>query len=128
MIFFNIPINKNKLNESLTFYAQTINFKKVSDETYYLTNEQYPNVGLGLMLEKNRAQTERGFLSFQIEKNLPTFCHTLRKLGIDVDMVSDMLGNYFVARFNDPSGNLIQISCDTLADDLGTEFEVSTID
>jgi predicted enzyme related to lactoylglutathione lyase len=127
-IFFNIPTNKNKLEESLTFYAQTINFKKVSDESYYLINDEYPNVGLGLMLEKNRAQSERGFLSFHIEKNLPTLCSTIKNLGIDIDIVTDMLGDFFVARFNDPSGNLIQISCDSLADDSGTKFEVSMID
>jgi predicted enzyme related to lactoylglutathione lyase len=126
-IFFSIPITKLKYQECIDFYSKNFGFKRKSEDDFYLTNEEYPGIGLGFIYEKNH-KSENCYLFFEIEKNLPSLFQKIKSNGHDIDIIENISTEGYTARVNDPSGNLVQIYCSSIFDEFGSSFEVLKFD
>lgn len=126
MMYFNIPIQKSKLLDSQEFYKKILGFEREHDGALF--SPDYPNVGISFFFDRNSGRAEHCYLAFSVDKNLPSIANKIKQAQVPIDLVTDMLERHYTARFNDPSGNLIQISSETLQDDNGAQFEVSVID
>jgi hypothetical protein len=124
-IIFSIPVRKNNFDETRDFYINKLGFTKFEDESIgmFFVNIDYPCAAIRLVQKKKSTQQEDVFLSFRLEKNLPSYCRNLQKIGINVELVASRFQTSFSASFNDPADNLIIVHCDTVEDDSGETFE-----
>ena len=75
-----------------------------------------------LLGENRRNQEDRlAIYEFSVEKNFPSFCQRLREHGVEFDMLAHTHGGYF-ARVLDPSGNLVEITSESVEDDFAVDI------
>lgn len=128
LLILEIPTKSEKHQETRDFYINNLEFHPKRENEDFLINSNFQNIALHLKPQKKYKGSKSIVLSFNLEKNLPSHCSKLRKSGVEIEIVTDMLESVYVSQITDPSDNCISFSSDSLIDDSGEKAEVLTID
>lgn len=128
LIVFTVEAKKLNYAETREFYIDKLKFAPKEGTENPLINPKYPCAAIWISATKKNRQKEESHISFFLEKNIASYCNNIKKLGVDIELVTDMCETTYVASFNDPSGNVITVHCDTIEDDFGETFEVLIAD
>lgn len=105
-----IPVRKGMMEEMKTFYGDVLSFTIYGSE--FLVNNienirgqlQYSEITIDI--------AKNSLFQFNIERNFPEYCISLRQQGVVFDLLAMTPGGY-MAKIMDPCNNSILIGCDS---------------